>query len=45
VHRPGLYDLEVDTALHSPEACAATIRRRLDDAEPPSAFRRLAEMQ
>jgi chloramphenicol 3-O phosphotransferase len=44
VHRPGLYDLDVDTALHSPEACAAAIRRRLDDPAPFSAFHRLAEM-
>ena len=44
VHRPGLYDLEVDTSVHSPEACAAAIRRRLDDPTPFSAFPRLAEM-
>lgn len=43
VHRPGLYDLEVDTSLLSPADCAEAIRRRLDDAaDPPSAFRRLA---
>jgi len=43
VHRPGIYDLEVDTSLLSPEACAAVIRRRLDDsAEEPMAFQRLA---
>jgi chloramphenicol 3-O phosphotransferase len=43
VHRPGIYDLEVDTSQLSPEACAAAIRRRLDDPDPPSAFCRLAE--
>lgn len=43
VHRPGIYDLEVDTARLNPEDCAAAIRRRLDDPTPPSAFRRLAE--
>lgn len=43
VHRPGIYDLEVDTARLSPEECAAAIRRRLDDPAPPLAFRRLAE--
>ena len=42
VHIPGIYDLEVDTSLLSPEECAAVIRR-LDDGPPPSAFRRLAE--
>ena len=42
VHRPGIYDLEVDTSLLSPEECAAAIRRRLDDPAPPTAFRQLA---
>jgi chloramphenicol 3-O phosphotransferase len=44
VHVPGIYDLEVDTSLQTPEECAAAIRRRLEDASPPSAFRRLAEI-
>jgi chloramphenicol 3-O phosphotransferase len=44
VHEPGIYDLEVDTSALSPEACAAVIRRRLDDGPPPSAFQRLAAM-
>ena len=42
VHNPAIYDLEVDTSLLSPEECAATIRERLDDGPPPSAFRQLA---
>jgi chloramphenicol 3-O phosphotransferase len=42
VHVPGIYDLEVDTSVLSPDDCAAAIRRRLDDGSPPSAFRRLA---
>lgn len=42
VHRPGIYDLEVDTSVLSPLDCAAAIRRRLDDPTPPSAFHRLA---
>lgn len=41
VHRPGIYDLEVDTTSSSPEACAASIRRRLDGADA-TAFKRLA---
>lgn len=44
VHRPGLYDLEVDTSKHSPKACAEAIRRRLDDGSAPSAFQRLAAL-
>jgi chloramphenicol 3-O phosphotransferase len=43
VHVPGVYDLEVDTSIQSPEQCAELIRRRLDGGPPPSAFRRLAE--
>ncbi len=42
VHKPGIYDLEVDTSLLSPEECAAVIRRRLDEGPPPSAFETLA---
>lgn len=42
VHVPGIYDLEVDTAALSPEACADAIRRRLDDAAPATAFAELA---
>ena len=44
VHLPGIYDVEVDTALLTPEECAAVIRRRLDDGPEGSAFRRLAEI-
>ncbi len=42
VHRPGSYDLELDTALLSPEACATRIRRRLADGPEPTAFQQLA---
>jgi chloramphenicol 3-O phosphotransferase len=42
VHVPGIYDLEVDTSVLSPEECADAIRRRLHDGPPPSAFQRLA---
>jgi chloramphenicol 3-O phosphotransferase len=44
VHTPGLYDLEVDTSVLSPEACADAIRQRLKDGPPPAAFQRLAAM-
>ncbi len=43
VHVPGIYDLEVDTSEHTPEACAALIRQRLD-AGPGTAFPRLAAL-
>ena len=43
VHLPGIYDLEVDTSVLSPAACAAAIRERLDDGPRPIAFQQLAE--
>jgi len=43
VHRPGLYDLEVDTSIKSAEACAEEIRRLMERGAPhPTAFERLA---
>ncbi|MEH2436370.1 MAG: hypothetical protein V7K25_19340 [Nostoc sp.] len=42
VHIPGIYDLEVDTSLLSPGACAEMIRQHLADIPTPSAFQRLA---
>jgi len=44
VHTPGIYDLEVDTSVLSPEECAALIHRRLVDGPPPTALRQLAAM-
>jgi chloramphenicol 3-O phosphotransferase len=44
VHVPGIYDLEVDTSVLSPKACADAIRQRLLAAPPPSAFAHLAKM-
>ena len=44
VHTPGIYDLEVDTSVLSPAACAEAIRQHLEDGPPPSAFQRLAAM-
>jgi len=44
VHNPGIYDLEVDTSVLSPEACAAVIRQHLEHGPRPSAFQRLAAM-
>ncbi|GLQ77203.1 chloramphenicol phosphotransferase [Mesorhizobium huakuii] len=43
VHRPGLYDLEIDTSVLSPEQCAEAIRRRLHDGVQPGAIERLAQ--
>jgi len=42
VHDPGIYDLEVDTSVQSPQECVVAIRARLDEG-PPAAFSELAE--
>ena len=42
VHIPGIYDLEVDTSLLTPEECAEAIRARLADGRPATALARLA---
>lgn len=44
VHRPGIYDLEVDTSVLSPEACVAAIARALAEPPVPSACERLREL-
>ena len=43
VHKPGIYDLEVDTSLLSPQGCAEEIRQRLVEGPPGTAFQQLAE--
>lgn len=42
VHVPGIYDLEVDTSLLTPQQCAEAIKRRLSEGPPPTAMRQLA---
>lgn len=42
VHKPGIYDLEVDTSKLSSETCARLILRRVEDGPEPGAFRTLA---
>ena len=44
VHKPGIYDLEVDTSSLSPAECAEAIRHHLDAGPAPSAFQQLAAM-
>ncbi|WP_210328570.1 phosphotransferase-like protein [Mesorhizobium amorphae] len=41
VHKPGLYDLEVDTSQLSPARCAQAIQQQL--GTQPTAFQRLAQ--
>ena len=42
VHRPGIYDLEIDTSAVTPAIAGAMIRERLD-GPAPTALRELAE--
>ncbi|MBW2416248.1 MAG: chloramphenicol phosphotransferase [Deltaproteobacteria bacterium] len=44
VHKPGIYDLEVDTSQSSPEECAARIRARLADGPAGTAFQQLSRL-
>lgn len=41
VHRPGIYDLTVDTSEDAPERCADRIVRHLEEGPPPTALHRL----
>ena len=43
VHAHGIYDLEVDTSISSPEACARQIKARIESGNPPDAFKRLKQ--
>ncbi len=43
-HLPGIYDLECDTSLLSPEECATMIRQHLETGPVPSAIQQLAAM-
>jgi chloramphenicol 3-O phosphotransferase len=43
VHAHEIYDLEVDTALNSPENCAMQIKNFILSGKTPTAFKRLTE--
>ena len=45
IHGPGIYDLELDTSVSSPEDCANIIVERINDPAPPFAFRKLKLVQ
>jgi chloramphenicol 3-O phosphotransferase len=45
VHVPGIYDLEVDTSVLSPEECARLILQRLEEGPPPTAFQSIENME
>jgi chloramphenicol 3-O phosphotransferase len=44
VHNPGIYDLEIDTAMLSPEEAAESIRAHLENSMAQSAFQQLAAL-
>lgn len=44
VHRPGIYDLQVDTAEMSPQECGQVILKHLKHGPQPTAFEMLAAM-
>lgn len=44
VHKPGIYDLEVDTSLLNAQDCAEAIRQRLTSGSEASAFQTLARL-
>ena len=44
VHRPGIYDLEVDTAKMSPQECSQVILKHLKHGPKPTAFKRLTAL-
>jgi chloramphenicol 3-O phosphotransferase len=41
IHAHGVYDVEVDTSVLTPMACALQIKDRLQNGPPPDAFQRL----
>ncbi len=45
VHAHGIYDLEVDTSISSPEECARQIAARLENGLPPTAFSQLNALE
>lgn len=44
VHKPGIYDLKVDTSAMSPDECADLIREKLDNQFIPTAFKSITKM-
>ena len=44
VHKPGIYDLEVDTSKMSPQECSQVILKHLKHGPKPTAFKRLAAL-
>lgn len=41
VHRGMIYDIEVDTSILTPAACAARIKQRIEATTPPAAFNQM----
>ena len=43
IHKPGIYDLEVDTSILTALDCAALIKQRIESDSPPQAFQIIRE--
>lgn len=43
VYEYGAYDFEIDTSLHTPEACAQLIKKYIDEHQWPQAFAKLGK--
>ncbi|WP_175639095.1 chloramphenicol phosphotransferase CPT family protein [Metabacillus schmidteae] len=44
VHKPGIYDLEVDTSILSPEDCANLIKLRIKHGPLPTSFKEIRKL-
>jgi len=44
VHEPGIYDVEVDTSIFSPEECAYQIKQRIKHGPFPTAFEKIRNL-
>jgi chloramphenicol 3-O phosphotransferase len=44
IHQDSLYDLELDTSLHTPDACAARIVTTFSQTQTPRAFQTMARL-
>lgn len=44
VHKPGIYDLEVDTSILSPEECSNLISKRIKNGPLPTSFEQIRQL-
>jgi chloramphenicol 3-O phosphotransferase len=44
VHVPGIYDIEVDTSIKSPQECASAVFQQVMAGKTPGAFQRICQL-